>query len=150
MDALPDPELPVIGLGDLGVVHSVGPGRDGALEAHIMPTFLGCPAMDVITSAVREVLEACGHPDGRVRVVLAPPWTSDRITPAGRDKLAAHGIVPPSASTGGGPARLPFPPSCPHCGSRATRPESLFGPTRCQTVGRCLSCHETFSQFITL
>ncbi|WP_086735457.1 iron-sulfur cluster assembly protein, partial [Streptomyces glaucescens] len=91
--ALPDPELPVIGLGDLGVVGSVTPGTDGVLEVEITPTYLGCPALPEITAAVRDVLAACGHPDGRVRQVLTPPWTTDRITPEGRRRLAEHGIA---------------------------------------------------------
>src|SRR5690349_15972534 len=101
--ALPDPELPVIGLGDLGVVGRVAPGADGVLEVEITPTYLGCPALPEITAAVREVLADCGHPDGRVRQVLTPPWTTDRITPEGRRRLAAHGIAPPVSPAPAGP-----------------------------------------------
>ncbi|MGW4601634.1 iron-sulfur cluster assembly protein, partial [Streptomyces sp. NPDC004457] len=100
VEALPDPELPVIGLGDLGVVGSVGPGPDGILEVEITPTYLGCPALPAITAAVRGVLADCGHPDGRVRQVLSPPWTTDRITPRGLRTLAAHGIAPPVPAAG--------------------------------------------------
>ncbi|MEU6391689.1 1,2-phenylacetyl-CoA epoxidase subunit PaaD [Streptomyces sp. NPDC046939] len=147
VEALPDPELPMIGLGDLGVVHSVAPDADGVLEVEITPTFLGCPALPAITSAVEETLAACGHPDGRVRQVLSPPWSTDRITPAGREKLAAHGIAPPAPATAGagGPVLVELGGvSCPHCGSRATRPHSPFGATRCQSVRRCTACRETF------
>ncbi|MFE9909692.1 1,2-phenylacetyl-CoA epoxidase subunit PaaD [Streptomyces clavifer] len=145
VEALPDPELPMIGLGDLGVVRSVAPAADGVLEVEITPTFLGCPALPAIVSAVRDVLAGSGHPDGRVRQVLSPPWTTDRVTEAGREKLAAHGIAPPPPASSGGPvpvvlAAVP----CPHCGSRATRPHSPFGPARCQSVLRCTACHELF------
>ncbi|MFI0235797.1 1,2-phenylacetyl-CoA epoxidase subunit PaaD [Streptomyces sp. NPDC016845] len=146
VEALPDPELPMIGLGDLGVVHSVAPDAEGVLEVQITPTFLGCPALPAITSAVEEALAACGHPDGRVRQVLSPPWTTDRITPVGREKLAAHGIAPPApAPAPGGPVLVELGGvPCPHCGSRATRPHSAFGATRCQSVLRCTACRETF------
>lgn len=154
VEAVPDPELPMIGLGDLGVVHSVAPGADGVLEVEIVPTFLGCPALPAITAAVEEALTACGHPDGRVRTVLSPPWSTDRITPAGREALAAHGIAPPApaaptAADGPVPVELGEVP-CPHCGSRATRPHSAFGATRCQSVRRCTACRETFPHLTAL
>ncbi|MFI0187176.1 1,2-phenylacetyl-CoA epoxidase subunit PaaD [Streptomyces sp. NPDC017082] len=145
VEALPDPELPMVSLGDLGIIRSVGPAADGVLEVEITPTYLGCPALPAIVSAIREVLAANGHPGGRVRQVLSPPWTTERVTVAGREKLAAHGIAPPAPAPAGGPvpvalARVP----CPHCGSRATRPHSAFGPTRCQSVLRCTACQELF------
>ncbi|CAM5285624.1 hypothetical protein SALBM217S_06650 [Streptomyces griseoloalbus] len=114
VEAVPDPELPMITLGDLGVVSAVTTADDGALTVDLTPTFLGCPALPAITAAVRDVLEECGHPDGRVRQVLAPAWSTDRITAEGRAKLAVHGIAPPSppaprpgrcASTSASPAR---------------------------------------------
>ncbi|MCS0602723.1 phenylacetate-CoA oxygenase subunit PaaJ [Streptomyces sp. LP11] len=143
--AVPDPELPFLTLGDLGVVGSVAPGADGRLEVEFTPTYLGCPALAAMASAIRDVLADCGHPDGRVRQVLSPAWTTDRITAAGRAALAAHGIAPPTAAPGDGPVlvRLGGVP-CPHCGSRATRPHSPFGPSRCQSMLRCTACHELF------
>ncbi|MDI3101655.1 phenylacetate-CoA oxygenase subunit PaaJ [Streptomyces enissocaesilis] len=149
--ALPDPELPVIGLGDLGVVGSVAPGADGVLEVEITPTYLGCPALAEITAAVRDVLTACGHPDGRVRQVLSPPWTTDRITPEGRRKLAAHGIAPPVTPAPDGPVPVGLGDvPCPHCGARATRPHSPFGPSRCQSVWWCTGCREPFPHVTAL
>ncbi|KOT30656.1 phenylacetic acid degradation protein PaaD [Streptomyces caelestis] len=151
VEALPDPELPVIGLGDLGVVGSVAPGADGVLEVEITPTYLGCPAMPEITAAVRDVLAACGHPDGRVRQVLTPPWTTDRITPEGRRRLAAHGIAPPVSPAPAGPVPVePVAVPCPHCGSRATRPHSPFGPARCQSMLWCTACREPFPHLTAL
>ncbi|MFI2376111.1 1,2-phenylacetyl-CoA epoxidase subunit PaaD [Streptomyces sp. NPDC018964] len=151
VEALPDPELPVIGLGDLGVVGSVAPGADGVLEVEITPTYLGCPALPEITAAVREVLADCGHPEGRVRQVLTPPWTTDRVTPEGRRKLAAHGIAPPVSPAPAGPVAVePVAVPCPHCGSRATRPHSLFGPARCQSVLWCTACREPFPHLTAL
>ncbi len=151
VEALLDPELPVIGLGDLGVVGSVAPGADGVLEVEITPTYLGCPALPEITAAVRDVLADCGHPDGRVRQVLTPPWTTDRVTPEGRRKLAAHGIAPPVSPAPAGPVTVePVAVPCPHCGSRATRPHSPFGPSRCQSVLWCTACREPFPHLTAL
>ncbi|MHC3473129.1 1,2-phenylacetyl-CoA epoxidase subunit PaaD [Streptomyces sp. 7R007] len=151
VEALPDPELPVISLGDLGVVGRVGPAPDGTLEVDITPTYLGCPALPAITAAVREVLAACGHPDGRVRQVLSPPWTTDRITPRGLRALAAHGIAPPERTAAGDPVPVELGGvPCPHCGSRATRPHSPFGPSRCQSVLWCTACREPFPHLTAL
>lgn len=151
VEALPDPELPMIGLGDLGVIGTVAPGADGELEVAVTPTYLGCPALTDIVRSIEEVLAASGHPHGRVRQVLSPPWTTDRITPAGRDKLAAHGIAPPTPTRGDGPVlvRLAGVP-CPHCGSRATRPHSAFGPARCQSVWWCPACRDLFPHLTPL
>ncbi|MET7294566.1 1,2-phenylacetyl-CoA epoxidase subunit PaaD [Streptomyces griseoloalbus] len=149
--AVPDPELPVIGLGDLGVVRSVATGADGVIEVEITPTYLGCPGMAAITSAVRDVLTACGHPDGRVRQVLSPPWTTDRITPEGRRTLLAHGIAPPVSPAPDGPVAVEVGGvPCPHCGSRATRPHSPFGPSRCQSMLWCTACREPFPHLTAL
>ncbi|MDX6361311.1 MAG: ring,2-phenylacetyl-CoA epoxidase subunit PaaD [Streptomyces sp.] len=144
VEALPDPELPMISLGELGVIQAVTVGADGSLEVEVIPTFLGCPALTVINSAVEDVLRECGHADGRVRTVLTPAWTTERITASGRDKLAAHGIAPPSPSGAPAPVRLGLGVPCPHCGSAATRPHSPFGPARCQSMLRCTACQETF------
>lgn len=148
--ALPDPELPVITLGELGVIREVSAADDGRLEVVFTPTFLGCPALPAIQAAVEDVLDDCGHPDGRVRHVLAPAWTTDRITPSGREKLAAHGIAPPSPTGAPRPVRLGLGTPCPHCGSQATRPHSSFGPTRCQSMLRCTACREIFPCMTTM
>lgn len=147
VEALPDPELPMITLGELGVIRSAGIAEDGQVEIEFTPTFLGCPAIPAITAAIEEVLRDCGHPDGRVRHVLSPPWTTDRITASGREKLAAHGIAPPNGQaqvSGPTPVGLGLGTPCPHCGSRDTRPHSSFGPTRCQSMLHCAECREIF------
>ncbi|TDC92913.1 phenylacetate-CoA oxygenase subunit PaaJ [Saccharopolyspora aridisoli] len=141
VEALPDPELPVITLGELGVIRSAGTAGDGCVEVGFTPTFLGCPAIPAITAAIEQVLRDCGHPDGRVRHELTPAWTTEMITPAGREKLAAHGIAPPGGPTSLG---LGLGTPCPHCGSQDTRPHSSFGPTRCQSMLRCAECREVF------
>ncbi|MEU9735621.1 1,2-phenylacetyl-CoA epoxidase subunit PaaD [Streptomyces sp. NPDC048002] len=151
VEAVPDPELPFLTLGDLGVIGAVGPGADGRIEVEFTPTYLGCPALVAMAAAIRDVLTDCGHPDGRVRQVLSPVWTTERISAAGRKALAAHGIAPPVPEPGDGPVlvRLTGVP-CPHCGSRATRPHSAFGPSRCQSVLHCTACHELFPHLTAL
>ncbi|GGV23457.1 phenylacetate-CoA oxygenase subunit PaaJ [Kitasatospora herbaricolor] len=143
--AVPDPELPVVTLAELGVIRSVGLAPDGLLEVVVTPTYLGCPAMPVIEAGIRAVLAACGHADGRVRQVLAPPWSTDRISSEGRRKLAEHGIAPPGAVDAPVAVRLGLGARCPHCGSMTTRPQSAFGATRCQAIVFCTACRETFA-----
>jgi ring-1,2-phenylacetyl-CoA epoxidase subunit PaaD len=145
VDTVPDPELPMVTLADLGVIRAVEVAADGVLEVVITPTFLGCPAMPAIEAGIRAALADCGHPDGRVRQVLSPAWTSDWISAEGRRKLSEHGIVPPGAATAPLSVRLGFGLPCPNCGSEATRPQSSFGATRCQAVMVCTTCRETFA-----
>lgn len=144
VEAVPDPELPMITLGDLGVIRSVAPDAAGRLVVEFTPTFLGCPAQPEIIAALAGVLASSGHADGHVRAVLTPSWTPQRITAEGRRKLAEHGIAPPAPAGGPVPVRLGTGVPCPHCGSPATRPYSDFGPTRCQSMLRCTACRETF------
>ncbi|MFB6891908.1 1,2-phenylacetyl-CoA epoxidase subunit PaaD [Kitasatospora sp. NPDC056327] len=142
---VPDPELPMLTLADLGVIRAVGRAADGTVEVVYTPTYLGCPALPAIEAALREALEAGGHPGGRVRQELTPAWSTDAITPEGRRRLAAYGIVPPGPAAG--PVALPLGTGvrCPHCGSTATRPQSLFGATRCQALLHCTACRESFA-----
>jgi ring-1,2-phenylacetyl-CoA epoxidase subunit PaaD len=102
--------------------------------------------MPVIEAGILAVLAECGHPDGRVRQVLGPPWSTDRITAEGHRKLAEHGIAPPGRPDAPVPVRLGLGARCPNCGSTATRPQSPFGATRCQSVVVCTACRETFAQ----
>jgi len=143
--AVADPELPMLTLDDLGIVREVAPAADGALEVLITPTFLGCPALAVIESGIREVLAECGHPGGRVRQVLRPAWTSDWISAEGHRKLSEHGIAPPGPADAPLALRLGTGARCPTCGSSATRPQSAFGATRCQAILVCTACLETFA-----
>ncbi|WP_175519994.1 1,2-phenylacetyl-CoA epoxidase subunit PaaD [Streptomyces sp. CAI-85] len=150
IDAVPDPELPFVTLGQLGVVHAVSMAPDGRMEVEFTPTFLGCPALSEIAAALAETLAECGHPDGRVRQVLTPAWSTDRITSDGRRALAQHGIAPPGPTSAPASVRIGLGAPCPNCGSRATRPHSPFGPTRCQSVLVCASCRETFPYLATV
>ena len=135
--AVPDPEIPVVSIVDLGIVRYVRRDSAGRLHVGITPTYSGCPATAVIRSATRAALDAAGHADALLEEVLAPAWSSDWVTPAGRARLAAFGIAPPAP----GAAR------CPRCGSTATERVSEFGSTPCKAHYRCTACREPFDRF---
>jgi ring-1,2-phenylacetyl-CoA epoxidase subunit PaaD len=136
-----DPELPMLSVTDLGIVHrvAVSPGS-GPIEVDILPTFVGCPALEMIRASIADRLAAFGRPV-TVSVTFEVPWTSDRISPTGRDALVAAGIAPP-----GGDVLIDVerPVACPHCGSGRTRLDNLFGPTQCRTIRYCLDCRQPF------
>lgn len=143
-----DPELPGITLTQLGVLREVRRAADGVVEVVLAPTFLGCPAFEIMAADVRTVLAECGHPDARVNRQLDPPWSSDWISPAGLQRLRELGIAPPAPRRAGPVAlQLGVGVTCPSCGSRAVRSHSAFGPTLCQSMMRCDACAEMFAQF---
>ena len=145
---VPDPEIPVLSIVDLGIVRAVRQEADGRMRVAITPTYSGCPATEVIRRQVRAALDAAGYADAILEEVLSPPWTSDWLTPAGRDKLRAFGIAPPQESVAS-PRQLmgPVAVSCPRCGSRATLRVSEFGSTPCKAHYRCRACDEPFDYF---
>ena len=143
--AVVDPELPVLTLADLGVVRSVST-VDGVVTVTVTPTYAGCPAMAAIRADIVRALAVAGYPDSVVRTELAPAWSTDWISPAGRAKLAAAGISPPPPA---GPVllRLPRPAvPCVRCGSLDTEELSRFGSTACKALWRCRACGEPFDQ----
>lgn len=142
---IPDPEIPVLSIVELGIVRYVRRAADAALEVGISPTYTGCPATAAIRAAARAALDAAGFSDARLEEVLSPPWTSDWITPEGRAKLEAFGIAPPLAAAGHG--RTPAPVRCPRCGSAATERISEFGSTPCKAHYVCSACREPFDHF---
>lgn len=144
-----DPEIPAVSVLDMGMIKDVT--VDGsAITVTVLPTFTGCPAIDVIKSDVTRAVEKVeGVVSARVEISFDPPWTSARITASGRDKLRTFGISPPS---GGGPVlitdiALPAFAVCPFCGSRNTRNENAFGPTPCRALYHCSDCKNPFEQF---
>ena len=146
--AVPDPEIPVLTLGDLGVIRDVRAAGDGAVEVDITPTYTGCPATAVIASDVQAALQRAGADQVRVQIVLSPPWTTDWMSESGRSKLRGFGIAPPEpAAHAAGPVRLAFSVRCPHCGSIDTREISRFGSTPCKSLWTCRSCTEPFDSF---
>ncbi|OEV13541.1 1,2-phenylacetyl-CoA epoxidase subunit PaaD [Streptomyces nanshensis] len=147
--SVPDPELPVITLAELGVlrgVHETEP--HGPVEVELTPTYTGCPAVEAMTADIEHVLREHGVPEVAVRVVLAPPWSTDDISDEGRRKLAAHGIAPPRGNAvPGGPVPLTLAIRCPQCGSTETTLLSRFSSTACKALRRCESCREPFDHF---
>ncbi|HXZ59520.1 MAG TPA: 1,2-phenylacetyl-CoA epoxidase subunit PaaD [Steroidobacteraceae bacterium] len=146
LSGVPDPEIPVLSIVDLGIVRYVRSGPDRRLHIGITPTYSGCPATEAIRAATRAALDAAGYREACLEEVLSPPWTSDWVTPAGRAKLAAFGIAPPPSAADAG-RRASAPVGCPRCGSLATERISEFGSTPCKAHYRCNSCHEPFDHF---
>ena len=148
---VPDPEIPVVSVVDLGLVHRVA--LDGErLRVELLPTFVGCPALELIQESVAARLAGMA-PVVEVEMTFAEPWTSDRITAEGARKLRESGFAPPGPARedGGRPlfATIAVRPSaaCPWCGSADTTLENLFGPTLCRTLFWCNRCRQPFEQF---
>ncbi|MBI4259143.1 MAG: phenylacetate-CoA oxygenase subunit PaaJ [Actinobacteria bacterium] len=149
-----DPEIPPLPITDLGIVERVTV-EDDAVHVALLPTFSGCPALDVIAEDVEAAVRAvAGRRPVTVRFVHSPPWTSDRITPAGREALRSYGLTPPGEG-GSAPAFVPLAAlsgargtsACPFCGSDDTVLESAFGPTLCRSTHFCRSCRNPFEAF---
>jgi ring-1,2-phenylacetyl-CoA epoxidase subunit PaaD len=137
-----DPEIPVCTIEQLGLIENVSV-IDGTVTVKLLPTFVGCPALDAIrTDAERAAREAAPGYEVTVRFVYDPPWTTDRITEAGREALTTFGIAPPGPAT-----VLQIKVRCPNCGSLDTTLESAFGPTACRTIRYCNSCRNPFEGF---
>lgn len=145
---VPDPEMPMLTLADLGVLRDVELSEDGTVVASLTPTYSGCPAMAEMRAEVAARLTDAGYARVEIRTVLTPPWSSDWITPAGRAKLAEHGIAPPGAAPRGplvlslSPTRRTVP--CPRCGATDTEETSHFAATSCKALWRCRACREPF------
>jgi len=144
-----DPELPMLSVVDLGIIHrvDVGAGPDGSITVEILPTFVGCPALELIKSSIADRLAAFGRPVV-VSATFDVPWTSARISAEGRAALTAAGIAPPGDESmrDAQPKLIDLmrPVACPHCGSRRTIVENLFGPTQCRTIRYCTECRQPF------
>jgi ring-1,2-phenylacetyl-CoA epoxidase subunit PaaD len=151
LDGIPDPEIPVISLVDLGVIKDVCV-EGSRVRVAFTPTFMGCPALDAMQRAMQERIEALGG-EAEIDVVLDGSWSTDRISEAGRAKLEAAGFAPPAPRAAAPPTlvqlqRGPF--RCPWCGSMDTRLENIFGPTPCRSLRYCNACRQPFEQFKTV
>ncbi|WP_031080340.1 1,2-phenylacetyl-CoA epoxidase subunit PaaD [Streptomyces sp. NRRL WC-3549] len=146
--SVPDPELPVLTLEELGVLRDVrvqGPGR---VTVHLTPTYTGCPAVETMSADIERVLHEHGVPEVSVITVLAPAWSTDDISEEGRRKLAESGIAPPRPNRGpDGPVPVALSVRCPHCGSTDTELLSRFSSTACKALRRCVDCREPFDHF---
>ncbi|WP_326753691.1 phenylacetate-CoA oxygenase subunit PaaJ [Streptomyces hirsutus] len=164
--SVPDPELPVLTLRELGVVRAVHAHGADAVEVELTPTYTGCPAVEAMSADIERVLREHGVREVTVRRVLAPAWSTDDITAEGRRKLREFGIAPPRVRPASGavavdlgPTRArgsrandvegpaPEPVRCPHCGSADTELLSRFSSTACKALRRCLDCREPFDHF---
>jgi ring-1,2-phenylacetyl-CoA epoxidase subunit PaaD len=149
--AIPDPEIPVVSLVDLGVVRSVYVEGE-RVRVEFTPTFLGCPALEIMRDAMAEQIRELGA-EPEIDVVLDDSWSTDRITPAGRAKLRAAGFAPPAPRAAEAPTLVQLQSAvfrCPYCASTDTRLENLFGPTPCRSLRWCASCRQPFEQFKTI
>lgn len=141
-----DPEIPVLSLDDLGIVRGLTV-EDGTVAVTLTPTYTGCPATAVIAADVEAALQGAGAERVVVRTVLAPAWTTDWMSDAGREKLTRFGIAPPGACTPGDPVAVTLAARCPRCGSLRTREISRFGSTPCKALWACRDCGEPFDSF---
>lgn len=151
LDGVHDPEIPACSITDLGMVERVEI-TGAAVEVDLLPTFVGCPAKDLIGDDVRRAVEEVApEHDVRIRFVHHPPWTTDRITDRGRSRLREFGIAPHWDRTRGGPVAIalmaPAPVGCPYCGSADTVMESRWGPTPCRAQHWCRACRNPFEGF---
>ncbi|MER6525494.1 1,2-phenylacetyl-CoA epoxidase subunit PaaD [Streptomyces sp. NPDC001508] len=168
--SVPDPELPVITLRELGVVRAVHLRGTDAVEVELTPTYTGCPAIEAMSVDIERVLRGHGMRRVTVRTVLVPAWSTDDITDEGRRKLREFGIAPPRVRRDSDPVSLalgptrtratasdtyeayeashaPEPVRCPHCGSADTELLSRFSSTACKALRRCRACREPFDHF---
>jgi ring-1,2-phenylacetyl-CoA epoxidase subunit PaaD len=145
-----DPEIPTVSIVDLGMIGKVrlGPNQ---IDVELLPTFVGCPALELIKAGIEERLASFGR-SVEVEVSFATPWSSDRISDAGRAALRRSGFAPPPRSEAG--RVLPMlgapndaPIACPHCGSLRTSLENAFGPTLCRSIRHCADCRQPFEAF---
>jgi ring-1,2-phenylacetyl-CoA epoxidase subunit PaaD len=134
---VPDPEIPTVSIVDLGIVHRAEVGPDGTIRVELLPTFVGCPAIEMIRSCVAHRLRAFGRPV-EVGVSFAVPWTSDRISPDGREQLRRSGFAPPTEIDA---------VHCPYCDSTRVAMDSIFGPTLCRSLFYCRECRQPFEAF---
>jgi len=149
LEAVPDPEIPVISVTELGIVREVV-ATDAGLRVVVTPTYSGCPATEVIAHSIRDALVKAGAGDVTVETRLAPAWTTDWITEPAKEKLRAYGIAPPGGDAPVGPQPIRFVPkklACPRCGSTDSVRLSEFGSTACKALYRCRSCLEPFEYF---
>ncbi len=149
LETVPDPEIPVISIVDLGIVRKVKV-EDGKIKIDLTPTYSGCPALDVIPILVNEALAKHDIQNATVKNVIAPPWTTDWISKEGKKKLTAFGITPPTSNTTDPESLIPLDEKivpCPRCGSENTTLVSQFGSTPCKAAFKCDDCLDPFDYF---
>ncbi len=146
LNAISDPEIPVVSLVELGIVREVQISEDGVIVT-ITPTFAACPAMHHMREEIFEKLRAIGIEKIEVRTSLNPPWTSEWLSEGVRTKIERFGIAPPPHHAGDIEIKLMEAVTCPYCGSKDTVMDNAFGPTLCQSLHYCRSCRQSFQRF---
>lgn len=146
LDAVKDPEIPVVSIWDLGILCDVSV-ESGQYKISITPTYSGCPAMDTIRADVSAVLKVAGIDNVTVKMQLAPAWTTDSMSPLGRQQLLEYGIAPPQNKLGACALTPEVGIRCPRCGSEQTDRISEFGSTACKALFKCTACLEPFDYF---
>jgi ring-1,2-phenylacetyl-CoA epoxidase subunit PaaD len=149
LDEIEDPEMPVISIVELGIVRKVKI-NDNRAEVILAPTFAGCPALSTIQDSVRAKLRQLGFAEAIVTLSHNPPWSTDWISEAGREKLRTMGITPAETHGGDVLTVLETPAQCPYCGSRNTTRRNNFGPTPCRAIYFCNSCVQPFERMKAL
>lgn len=147
LEAVKDPEIPTISVIDLGVISSVAIDENGELTVGLTPTFAGCPAIDAMKEDIVNVMTKHGAPKTTVNVLYNEPWSTNKITPRGRQILKEFGLSPPPAYDGMLTLEVLQNAICPNCSSNNTFLMSAFGPTACRAIHHCRNCSETFEQF---
>lgn len=142
-----DPEIPVVSLLELGVLAAIERRADGVLQVELIPTFAGCPAIQLMKLQVEEVLKQHGYTPNEVWINQRKPWSSNMVTDRGRQLLKEFGLSPPPRLTGELTETDLEHAECPHCSSTNTELINPFGPTLCRAMHHCHNCHETFEQF---
>jgi ring-1,2-phenylacetyl-CoA epoxidase subunit PaaD len=151
LDEIEDPEIPVISLVDLGVIRDVAVDA-GRVRVEFTPTFMGCPALEVMRDRMAERIAELGA-EPQIDLILDDSWSTDRITPAGREKLRQAGFAPPAPRQVGGPQLVQLQGGgfrCPYCGSTDTQLENIFGPTPCRSLRYCNGCSQPYEYFKTI
>ena len=146
LESVADPEIPVVNVVEMGMIADVRMEADRVV-IDMTPTFLGCPALEVICEGIRMAVSAVTDARVVVKVVFDPPWTSERISETGRRKLKSFGLAPPGERRSGGSMQALERIPCPFCDSQETDLESLFGPTLCRSIHYCRSCLQSFEHF---
>ena len=144
LNQVTDPEIPVLTIGDLGIVRDIIIHEPNQIEVIITPTYSGCPAMDMISMNIRLALFEAGYTNLKITTVLSPAWTTDWMTVSGKEKLKQYGIAPPKGNAGEIPEDGI---ECPQCASHDTRLISAFGSTACKALYQCNDCKEPFDYF---
>lgn len=141
-----DPEIPAVSVVEMGMIRNIGVEK-GRVIVTMTPTFAGCPALQVMQANIEGRLRQEGAEEVAVKVTLSPPWSTDWVTPEGRQKLKDFGLAPPPRHLGLLEEVLQEPATCPYCGSKDTTLKNNFGPTLCRAIYYCNNCQQPFEQF---